>query len=135
MRYLLDTSALLAHYRQEAGWEAVHTLLETDAVEVILASVSLAEFGRRLRDLGATEEEIADILNAYELLMAGIEAIGATTAKAAFSLGLQTPQRLPLIDALIAAVAQENEAILVHRDEHMRAIPQTLVNQQDLSLP
>ena len=30
MRYLLDTSALLAHHRQESGWETVQVLFETD---------------------------------------------------------------------------------------------------------
>lgn len=43
MRYLLDTSALLAHYRQEAGWEEVQTLFEDSAAELLLAAVSFAE--------------------------------------------------------------------------------------------
>ena len=62
MRYVLDTSALLAHYRQEAGWEAVQTLFETDEAELLLASVSLTEFGRRLRELKATPTEVEETL-------------------------------------------------------------------------
>ena len=50
MRYLLDTSALLAHYRQEHGWEMVQAVFEDNEAEIIMASVSLPEFGRRLRD-------------------------------------------------------------------------------------
>lgn len=52
MRYLLDTSALLAHYRQESGWETVQALFEDDMAELIIAAITLTEFGRRLRDLG-----------------------------------------------------------------------------------
>jgi predicted nucleic acid-binding protein len=48
-------------------------------------------------------------------------------------LGCRTPHRLPLVNALIAAVAQTRHAILVHRDEHMRSIPSALVRQEDLN--
>jgi len=46
---------------------------------------------------------------------------------------LKQLKRLPLVDALIAAAAQAKEAILVHRDAHMRAIPSSLIDQQDLT--
>ena len=45
MRYLLDTSALLAHHRQERGWEMVQAALEDHESEIIVASVSLPESG------------------------------------------------------------------------------------------
>jgi predicted nucleic acid-binding protein len=51
---------------------------------------------------------------------------------AAFVIGCHTPRRLPLVDALIATVAQVRDAVLVHRDEHMRAIPSALLKQSDL---
>ena len=135
MRYVLDTSALLAHHRQEAGWPAVQALFEADEAELILVSVSLAEFARRLRELGATEEDAKAVLVSYELLFGGVAPVDAATARAAFVLGCRTPRRLPLVDALIAAVAQIKGATLVHRDEHMRAIPSELVRQHDLNLP
>ena len=133
MRYVLDTSALLAHYRQEAGGAAVQILFDTDEAELLLASVSLPEFGRRLHELGANQTEVEETLAGYALLFTEIIAIDTTVAQAAFALGVQTPHRLPLIDALIAAVAQTQGAILVHRDEHMRAIPSSLVTQYDLA--
>lgn len=133
MRYLLDTSALLAHFRQEAGWEAVQVLFETGEVELFLATVTLAEFGRRLRELGATEQEIEDTLASYELLFTKIIPIDIAVAKSAFTIGCQTPRRLPLVDALIAAASQGIGATLVHRDEHMHAIPSQLLNQQYLA--
>ena len=97
VRYLLDTSALLAHYRQEAGWQAVQALFEADETEIIAASVSLTEFGRRLRDLGATETEIDDILAAYQLLFSGVAAVDTAVARQAFVLGCRAPHRLPLV--------------------------------------
>ena len=56
-------------------------------------------------------------------------------ALAAFAMGCRTPRRLPLVDALMAAVAQARNALLVHRDEHMRAIPPELLRQNDLGVP
>jgi predicted nucleic acid-binding protein len=133
MRYLLDTSALLAHHRREAGGEAVQALFEAEDAELILASVSLTEFGRRLRELGASEAEAEETISSYQLLFAEVVAVDAAVARAAFLIGCRTPRRLPLADALIAAAAQARGAVLVHRDEHMRAIPPGLVRQQDLA--
>jgi len=59
--------------------------------------------------------------------------VDAATARAAFVLGCRTPRRLPLVDALIAAVAQIKGATLVHRDEHLRAIPAPLLRRQNLN--
>ncbi len=132
-RYLLDTSALLAHFRHETGWEEVQRIFEDPGAAVFLAAVSLAEFARRLNDLGAPREEIDQIVSDYELLFAAIAPVDARTAKAAYEIVQSTPARLPLIDALIAAVAQELDAILVHRDQHMAAIPEAVLQQQHLA--
>lgn len=133
MRYLLDTSALLAHHRQEEGGEMVQALFADEQAELILASVSLTEFGRRLRELGADEDTAAETLSAYQLLFAEVTPIDAAIAHAAFILGCRTPRRLPLVDAIIAASAQTRTAVLVHRDEHMRALPAELIRQRDLA--
>jgi predicted nucleic acid-binding protein len=132
MRYLLDTSALLAHHRQENGWAAVQALFEADEAEIIMACISLTEFGRRLRDLGAPETVVRETLANYQLLCTEVAPIDAATALAAFVIGCATPRRLPLVDALIAAVAQAKGAVLVHRDAHMRAIPPELLQLNDL---
>ena len=95
MRYVLDTSALLAHYRQENGGQAVQTLFEADEAELIVASVSLTEFGRRLRELGATEDEVKAILTSYQLLFGEVAAVDAAVARAAFVIGCRTPRRCP----------------------------------------
>lgn len=132
-RYLLDTSALLAHFRHETGWEEVQRIFEDPESAVFLAGISLAEFARRLNDLGAPDEEIDQTVSDYALLFAAIAPVEAQTAKAAYEIGQSTPARLPLIDALIAAVAQELDAILVHRDQHMAAIPEAVLQQQHLA--
>lgn len=133
MRYRLDTSALLSHYRQEAGWEKVHALFEDNEAELLIASVSLTKFGRRLRELGATETEVEENLNSYQLLFSEVAPVDSAAARAAFLLGCCAVRRLPLVDALIAAVAQSKAAILVHRDEHMRSLPITELEQLDLA--
>lgn len=133
MIYLLDTSALLAHHRQEAGWEQVQAIFTDDNAEIVIASVTLTEFARRMRELGMTETEIRTTLADYQMLFAEVAPADARVAWAAFELGCRTPKRLPLVDALIAAVAQLRGACLVHRDEHLAAIPAELIRQLRLS--
>ena len=132
MIYLLDTSALLAHYRQEEGGEEVQALFDDAKTQIVLASVSLVEFARRLRDLGASPKDIEKPLSDYEQLFSQIVPIDKAVALAAFEIICQTPQRLPLVDAIIAAAAQSQGASLVHRDEHMRPIPERHLRQLDL---
>jgi predicted nucleic acid-binding protein len=130
MRYLLDTSALVAHFRQEAGWQDVQAIFTDSEAELVVASVSLTEFGRRIRTLGAGESEAEEILSSYQMLFSDVVSIDTVVARIAFILGCRTPDRLPLVDALIAAAALSREAVLVHRDEHMRQIPPELVHQR-----
>ena len=129
MSYLLDTSALLAHYRQETGWETVQGLFEEHDADIVIASPSLTEFARRLHDLGMDDAEIQEVLADYSLLFTEIVAVDASIALAAYGVIRQTPDRLPLIAALIAAVAQTDDTVLIHRDAHMKAIPAEIVNQ------
>ena len=133
MWYLLDTSALLAHHRKETGWEDVQALFDDGEAELVMASLSLTEFGRRLRELGAAELEAEEVLSSYQLLFTDIVPIDTVVARAAFVIGCRTPRRLPLANALIAAAAQARQAVLVHRDEHMRYIPSELVTQMELA--
>lgn len=123
MLYLLDTSALLAHYRQETGWQAVQALFEDQDAKLLIASPSLTELGRRLFDLGASQENVAETLTAYRQLFPDIVPVNDEVAMQALEIIRQTPRRLPLIDALIAAAAFARDATLVHRDEHMRSLP------------
>lgn len=127
--YLFDTSALIAHYRQEPNWEQVQTIFDDGSAAVIVASVTLTEFARRLRELGANEAESRQTLMDYQEIFSDIVPVDIAVAMAAFEIGCRTPQRLPLVDALIAAAAQTRGACLVHRDHHMIAISTEVVLQ------
>lgn len=132
-RYLLDTSALIAHSRQEPGWERVHALFEQGDSELLAASVTLPEFARRLRELGASVEQARSTVGEYLDLLDEIVPIDTKVALAAFDLGCALSKRLPLVDALIAAAARERNACLVHRDQHMAPLPPEIVPQLDLA--
>jgi predicted nucleic acid-binding protein len=133
MLYLFDTSALLAHYRRENGWQQVQAIFDDAAADILLASVTLTEFARRLRELGANNSEARQIVEDYRLLVNDVVTIDERLAFAAFNLACATPKRLPLADSLIAAAASERGACLVHRDDHMSHIPENLLRQMTLS--
>jgi predicted nucleic acid-binding protein len=76
---------------------------------------------------------IDSALEAYAGILTRVVPIGQDVAGLAFDLGRQTPDRLPLIDALIVATAVREQACLVHRDRHMSAIPTSVVEQIDLA--
>lgn len=135
MRHLLDTSALLAHFREEQGAAAVQSLLEQDEGEIFLSSLTLAEFARRLRALGATAEEAMADLAAYEEMADAVLPADAAVSRTAIALGEAASERLPLIDLLIAATARQAGATLVHRDNHFVAIPAAQLAQRNLAMP
>lgn len=133
MRYLLDTSACLAHYRAEPGAEQVQGLFVRDDAEILLCCVTLAEMARRLRELGVPEERNRQVVGDYQDLAAGLVPVTAEVARKADQIALRAGGRLPLADALIAAAAASRDAVLVHRDRHMQAIPRDEVEQLDLA--
>ncbi len=59
--------------------------------------------------------------------------VDGQVALTAFEVGCETPRRLPLVDALIAAAARQRQACLVHRDPHFASIPAHLLEQVELS--
>jgi predicted nucleic acid-binding protein len=133
VRFLLDTSALLAHHRREPGGMRVQELFEESGSEILVASISLTELARRLRELGATPGEARVTVAEYRAVLDNLVVVDERVAFAAFDLGCETPERLPLADALIAAAAREHGACLVHRDRHMASIPASLLEQLDLA--
>lgn len=131
-RFLLDTSALIAHFRREPGWDHVQALFEADDAEILGASVTLTELARRLREWGATVAEVRQTVQDYLDLLDDLVVVDEKVALTAFDIGSETTPRLPLVDALIAAAARERGACLVHRDRHMAPIPAHLVEQRQL---
>ena len=132
MIYLLDTSALLAHYRDEEGAAKVQVLFEDDDASIAIASITLTEFSRRMNALGASRDVISTALENYCRVLSSVITIDESIARKAFLLGLEAESRLPMADALIAAAAHSVEAVLVHRDPHFAALPSESVKQQML---
>lgn len=132
MKYLLDTSALLAHFRDEEGAEKLQDLFDSKDAQLLVASVSLPEFARRLRELGMSEQESLHVLDQYLLVLEEVVPVDGPVARGAFEILCKSSERLPLIDSLIAAAARSSDAILIHRDRHIRAIPASMLTQLDL---
>ena len=132
MIYLLDTSALLAHYRGESGAQRVQELFDVAENSILIASISITEFSRRMVDFGALEADIDAAMLAYGRLFAEVITIDHFIAKAAFQLGQHASSRLPLADSLIAASAASRKAVLVHRDPHFQSLAEELLLQEKL---
>jgi predicted nucleic acid-binding protein len=130
--YLLDTSALLAHYRNEAGALKVQALFEDKEASISIASITITEFSRRMNALGAAPEDVLAALDNYGRMFTAVVPVDERIARQAFLLGLEAESRIPLADALIAATAQSLAAVLVHRDPHFEALPPATLTLQKL---
>ncbi len=129
--YFLDTSALLAHYLNEAGSKRVQAIFEEEGSEVSISALSIAEMARRLLALGTDLEAARSTALEYAGLST-VSPIDTATSIRAFELGSACKARLPLVDALIAAGAALSNATLVHRDPHFNEIPAGLVAREQL---
>ena len=130
--WVLDTSALLAHFLNEPGWETVERLLEKDAGTVHINAIVWLEFQVRLKEVVPDKAKRARVLQIYAELLHGALPVTRETAAAALELREAAASRLPNSDALIAATARLKGATLVHRDPRLAAIPSKLLRQQIL---
>lgn len=122
-KYLLDTSALLTLIEEEAGADRVEKLLRQ--ATVFITAVSLLE----VRYISLQEAGLAEADIRYALLKrSGAEIIWeldeptllqAATFKADYSLSFA--------DSLIAAYAQQQGAILVHKDPEFEALAEKIL--------
>jgi len=134
MGYLLDTSALLAHYRNEPGADRIQEIFENEESEVYISSLSIAEFARSMRNLGADTADARTAALEYAGLCSQVRNIDTAVAVRAYEIAAESETRLPLIDALIASCASTTGTILVHKDPHFDAIPEGLM-QTPVLLP
>jgi len=86
MSRLLDTSALLAHFRNETGAEQVQALFEEEGAELLLCSLTLPEFARRICALGASLEETRNVVRRYRHIADEVVSVDANVAELAFNL-------------------------------------------------
>lgn len=127
--HLLDTSAILAHYFDEPGADAVQKLWEEAGQKPGISAVTVAELRGRLSKELAHAQEAESAADAYLGELTVCFPVDRAVAEMAWQIRAATPQRLPLVDALIAATARAAGAILVHKDPHMARIPAGLVKQ------
>jgi predicted nucleic acid-binding protein len=120
--YLLDTSAMVAHFRKENMSWRVQELLLDDTAEVYISSLSVAEFARRLLSLGLDSARAREEALNYAGMASRVIPVDTAVAIRAFELGAGATGRLPLADALIAASASTVGATLVHRDARFEAL-------------
>ena len=129
---LFDTSAILAHYLEEEGWEQVENFFLKPQQAILICAVSLVELNSRLLELGENPSDRRKILNEYRGFCADVVAVDESIARLAIQLRESTPSRLPLTDSLIAACAKQRDATLIHRDPHFRVISSSDLKQIEL---
>jgi predicted nucleic acid-binding protein len=132
-RYLIDTSALLAHLLQESGYEVVERLLETSGYKLAVCILTWVEFEIFLSRSGYTAKEKARILSIYRGALGNPLPVDEKVGREALVIREALGTRIPLTDLLIAACAKAHGFELVYRDKHLSDIPEDLLGQ--LRLP
>ncbi len=127
--HVLDTSALLAHYFDEPGAALLDVLWADESNRLAISAVTVAELKGRLRHEITDDAEAMNAADAYLNELTTCLPVDRATAEMAWQLQQAAPNRLPLVDALIAATARVLGAVLVHKDSHMSQIPSGLVQQ------
>jgi predicted nucleic acid-binding protein len=130
--HVLDTSALLAHYFNEQGARLLDALWADESNRLAISAVTVAELKGRLHHEIADDAEALKAADAYLNELTTCLPVDRATAEVAWQLRQATPNRLPLVDAIIAATARVAGAVLVHKDPHMSQIPSGLVQQMPL---
>ena len=131
MKYLLDSSAWLAHLFGEPGVDEVNQLFDEPHTEVCIAVLSIPEIYGRMKALGR-HEDWPMIWDLYLPLFTQVIPTSEAIAHQAIILRTVTPEHLPTIDGLIAATAAIQSMTLVHRDPHIAAIPFQFLQQMRL---
>ena len=132
-RYLIDTSALLAHLLQENGCDIVERLLETSGDRLAVCILTWVEFEIFLTRSTYTAKEKTRILSIYRAALGIPLPVDEKVGREALAIREELKKRIPLTDLLIAACAKANNFELVYRDKHLADIPENLLGQ--LRLP
>ena len=106
-------------------------LLADETAVLGLPTPVLFEFQVRLHEKGVLAQHPGAVVE-YEGLFDITIPVDSTVANAAFQLKRDGPERLPALDALIAASAKVHDAVLLHRDPHIQSIPRHLLKQESL---
>jgi predicted nucleic acid-binding protein len=120
--YVLDTSAILALTDREEGWEEVERLLrdgQTGAREVSACAISLMEiYYIAIRESGDdAAAKLVTVVKSWPVTW-----IYPDEKTFLLAAKLKAAHRLSLADALIAAVANLRNAILIHKDPELESL-------------
>lgn len=124
--YVLDTSALLTFIEDEAGADQVHELLEKAKRGEVILLVSFMSFMEvyyiSLQERGQEEaQERVKLMAALPIIrVESNESLGAQAG------ACKAAHRLSVADAWIAALAQERNATLVHKDPEFEQVESTV---------
>lgn len=120
--YVLDTSALLTFIEDEAGADQVQELLEKAKRGEVILMVSFMSFMEvyyiSLQERGQEEaQERVKLMAALPMLrVESSESLGVQAG------AFKAAHRLSVADAWIAALAQERNATLVHKDPEFEQV-------------
>ncbi|MBI4213363.1 MAG: PIN domain-containing protein [Chloroflexi bacterium] len=124
--YLLDTSALLTLIEDEEGAGRVESILRTGQV-LITFLAGLETYYVTLRERGEDEAERRLVL-IRQLPATWIDRV--TDAALRLAGRIKAVHRLSLADAIVAALAIEAGAILVHKDPEFEAIAEQVLQER-----
>jgi predicted nucleic acid-binding protein len=127
--HVLDTSAILAHFFDEQGAEAVQALWAAKGPRPGICAVTIAELRGRLELELGDSSEAESALEGYLGELTVCLPVDRAVAELAFQIRAAATRRIPLVDALIAATARAAGAVLVHKDPRMSLIPDSVVKQ------
>ncbi len=120
--HVFDTSALLAHFFHEPGAEQVHALLADNSAEIGLPALALLDLKARLTSTVGDAQEAARAFHLYaDELVTILPVTREIVAKAEAMLG-QPDNPLSLLEAIVAATAQQEGALLVHRSRNLASL-------------
>jgi predicted nucleic acid-binding protein len=129
--YILDTSALLAYIEDEDGAEYADALLikaERNEITIYIAFISLTEvmyITLQEKDECAAQERVDLIKSLSCTIEESNENLNFAAAR------LKAKNRISLADAYIAALCQEQNGILVHKDPEFEKLSPA-INQHKL---
>jgi ribonuclease VapC len=124
--YVLDTSAWLTLIEDEAGADSVEELIEKARAGEIIVLISFMSFMEvyyiTMQERGRNEAQVrVDLMAALPgLRVDSSEALGLLAGE------LKAKHRLSVADAWIAALAQERNATLVHKDPEFEQVEATV---------
>ena len=118
--YLLDTSALAAHFLRRPGDRFVADCVRKGGA---VCALSLFEFAQFLKRQGLDQTASAEMWGLYRAALTAVHPVDEAVADLAVQLRSQAADRLPLADACIAACAARHGLTLLHGDSHYAALP------------